>query len=61
MLVSPDGFDLFTDHNNLVFLFDPSSIVSYLYQTTLGQFLGLDVRLMRMSLHLRPHLRSRKR
>ena len=27
MTSTPQGFDLFTDHNNLVFIFDPRSLV----------------------------------
>lgn len=30
----PDGFDLFTDHNNLIFLFDPLSVMPDLSQTS---------------------------
>lgn len=35
---NPDGFDLFTDHNNLV-SFDPLAVCSYLSQTTVRKVL----------------------
>lgn len=41
---SSRGFDLYTDHN-LVFLFDPTSVVADLSQTTFRKFLRWDVRL----------------
>lgn len=28
IVANSDGFDLYTDHNNLIFLFDPLSVVS---------------------------------
>lgn len=34
---TPDGFDLYTDHNNLIFLFNPLSVVPDLSQTSLRE------------------------
>lgn len=45
VLSNPDGFDIFTDHNNLVFLFDPLSVVPDIYQTTLRKVLRWATRL----------------
>lgn len=45
VLSNPDGFDIFTDHNNLVFLFDPLSVVPDLAQTTLRKVLRWAIRL----------------
>ena len=42
---TPSGFDLYTDHNNLIFLFDPLSVVPDLSQTTLRKVLRWAVRL----------------
>ena len=39
LAATPDGFDLYTDRNNLIFLFDPLSVVSDLSQTTLRKVL----------------------
>jgi transposase InsO family protein len=41
----PSGFDLFTDHNNLIFLFDPLSVVPDLSQTSLRKVLRWAVQL----------------
>lgn len=35
LVTKADGFDLYTDHNKLIFLFDPLSFVSDMSQTTL--------------------------
>lgn len=40
-----DGFDLFTDHNNLIFIFDQLAIMPDIRQATTGKVLGWDVRL----------------
>ena len=40
-----EGFDLFTDHNNLVFLFDPLAVVPDLSQTSLRKVLRWAVKL----------------
>jgi transposase InsO family protein len=45
LAATPDGFDLSTDHNNLVFIFDPLSIVPDMSQTTLRKVLRWAVRL----------------
>ena len=45
LAATPDGFDLYTDHNNLIFLFDPLSVVPDLSQTTLRKVLRWAVRL----------------
>jgi len=34
LVPTSSGFDLYTDHNNLIFLFDPLSIVPDLAQTS---------------------------
>lgn len=38
-LATPVGFDLFTDHHNLIFLFAPLAVVPDLSQTSLRKFL----------------------
>lgn len=45
LLATPDGFDLYTDHQNLIFLFDPLAIVPDLSQTSLRKVLRWSVRL----------------
>ena len=45
LAATPNGFDLYTDHNNPIFLFDRLSVVSDLSQTTLRKFLRWAVRL----------------
>lgn len=45
MLATVDGFDFYTDHLNLVFLFDPVSVVADLSQTCLQKVLRWPVRL----------------
>ena len=45
LVTNPDGFDLYTDHNNLIFLFDPLSVVPDMSQTTLRKVLRWAVRL----------------
>ena len=42
---TPDGFDLVTDHNNLIFLFDPLSVMPDMTQTSLRKVLRWAVRL----------------
>lgn len=39
LLATPDGFDLFTDHHNLIFLFDPLTVLLDLSQTSLRKVL----------------------
>lgn len=39
ILATKKGFDLFADHHNLIFLFDPLSVVPDLSQTTVHKFL----------------------
>ncbi len=41
----PKGFDLFTVHNNLIFIFDPTSVAADLSQTTIRKVLRWAVRL----------------
>lgn len=41
----PAGFDLFTDHNNLIFIFDPMRIMSDIGQGTLRNVLRWAVRM----------------
>ena len=41
----PTGFDLYTDHNNLIFLFDPQAIQPDLSQTAIRKVLRWAVRL----------------
>lgn len=45
LLATPSGFDLFTDHNNLIFLFDPTSVSSDLSLGTVRNVLRWAVRL----------------
>lgn len=45
ILATPCGFDLFTDHNNLIFIFDPLSIVPDLSQSSLKKVLLWAVRM----------------
>lgn len=45
VLASPCGFDLYTDHNNLIFIFDPLSIVPDLSQSSLKKVLRWAVRM----------------
>ena len=40
-----EGFDLYTDHNNLIFIFDPTAVVPDISQTTLRKVLRWAVRL----------------
>ena len=42
---SPAGFDLFTDHNNLIFIFDPLSLSPDLSQTSIRKVVRWAVRL----------------
>lgn len=44
-ITNPDGLDHFTDHNNLIFLFDPMAVVPGMAQTTLRKVLRWAVRL----------------
>ena len=45
LLATPDGFDLFTDHHNLIFIFDPYAVVSDLSQSSMRKVLRWAVRL----------------
>ena len=45
LLAIPEGFDLFTDHNNLVFIFDPLAILPDLSQTAVKKVLRWAVRM----------------
>lgn len=45
ILAAPDWFDLFTDHQNLIFLFDPLAVVFDLSQTSLRKLFRWAVRL----------------
>lgn len=45
LLATTDGFDLYTDHHNLIFLFDPLAVVPDLSQTSLRKVLRWAVRL----------------
>lgn len=45
LVANPDGFDLFTDHNNLIFLFDPLAVRADLSQNTLRKVLRWAVHL----------------
>lgn len=42
---TPAGFDLYTDHNNLVFIFDPCAVVPNINQATIRKVLRWAVRL----------------
>lgn len=45
LLATDRGFDLFTDHNNLVFLFDPTTAIADISQTPPRKVLRWAVRL----------------
>lgn len=45
ILATKDLFDLFTDHHNLIYFFDPLAVVSDLSQTSLSKVLRWTVRL----------------
>ena len=45
IVATPEGFDLYTDHNNLIFLFDPLFVVADLSQGTLRKVLRWAVKL----------------
>lgn len=45
VLSNPDGFNIFTDYNNLVFLFDPLFAAPAISQTTLRKVLRWAIRL----------------
>ena len=45
ILATPDGFNLYTDHQNLIFLFDPFAIVPDLSMSSLRKVLRWTVRL----------------
>lgn len=45
IVATPDGFDLYTDHKNLIFLLDPRSMVPDLSATSLRKVLRWAVRL----------------
>lgn len=45
LLASDRGFDLYNDHNNLVFMFDPKSVIADISQRTLQKVLRWAVRL----------------
>lgn len=45
IVATPTGFDLYTDHNNFIFLFDPLSVASDMSATSLRKFLRWAVRL----------------
>lgn len=50
------GFDLYTDHNNFVFLFDPKTVLSDILQTTLGKVLRWSVRLSAYAMYMCKYL-----
>ena len=39
LAATPDGFDLYTDHNKLIFLFDPLAVVNDMSQSSLRKIL----------------------
>lgn len=45
IVATPDGFDLYTDHNNLIFLFDPISVFPDMSQSSLRKVLRWAVKL----------------
>ena len=45
LLATPDGFDLHTDHHNLIFIFDPTAVANDLSQSSLRKVLRWAVRL----------------
>lgn len=45
LAATPAGFDLHTDHNNLIFIFDPLSVVPDMTQTSVRKVLRWAVRL----------------
>ena len=45
LAATPDGFDLYTNHNNLIFLFDPLAVVDDMSQSSLRKVLRWAVNL----------------
>lgn len=45
MVETPAGFDLYKDHNNLIFLFDPFYVVEEMYQSSLRKVLRWALKL----------------
>lgn len=45
LAATPSGFDLYTDHNNLIFIFDPLSLMPDLSQTAVRKVLRWAVRM----------------
>lgn len=45
MVATPAGFDLYTDHNNLIFIFDPLSLMPDLSLSSVRKVLRWAVRL----------------
>ena len=39
LLAAPDGFDLHTDHHNLIFIFDPTAVANDLSQSSFRKVL----------------------
>lgn len=37
LATAPDCFDLYTDHNNLIFLFNPLTVVEDMFHSSLGR------------------------
>lgn len=60
ILATTDGFDLFTDHHNLIFLFDPLAVVPNISQTSLRKVLRWAVRLSAYN-YMHPHSGRRER
>ena len=45
LLAPPEGFDIYTDHNNLIFIFDPLHVLPDLFQSSVKKVLRLAVML----------------
>ena len=46
LLADPQGFDLYTDHNNLIYIFNSTSVVTDISQTSSRKVLRWAVRLL---------------
>lgn len=60
ILATADGFNLFMDHHNLLFLIDPLAVVPDLCQTFLRKVLRWGGQTKRVQLYVRAHFRRRQ-
>lgn len=45
LVADPQGFDLYTEYNSLIYIFDPTTVVTDSSQTTIRKVVGWAVRL----------------